>query len=133
MTQTASDNTLLLEIIAKDHYFDPRKLGVKLSSYTENLGMLIQGLMVCVIKKWFEILNMEESTKNWILNESKVFEILDVIVEEPSIPGYLVEVANLNSYFKWRISRNGDKSVHKWNLYKRFYIETLLICIEMAN
>ena len=93
MTKTVSDNALLLEVIAGEDGLDPRQYSVKTRNYTEALGKPIEGLKVGVVKEGFELSNMEESVKNWVLNESKVFEILGATVEEINIPEHLIGAA----------------------------------------
>jgi amidase len=89
MTQSVSDNALLLEVIAGADGLDPRQYAPRVSRYRESLGKGIAGLKIGVIREGFGHANSEAEVDAKVQAAAEQMKSLGAVVESISIPAHL--------------------------------------------
>jgi amidase len=89
MTANVADNALLLEVIAGPDGLDSRQRDVKVSRYTEALGLGAKGLRIGVLKEGFGHPNAEPDVEAKVRAAAARFNSLGAVVKEVSVPEHL--------------------------------------------
>lgn len=90
VTNTVSDNALLLEVLAGEDGLDPRQYKPKTFRYTQALGRGVQGMRIGVLKEGFEHANSEDDVSQKVRAAAERLRDLGARVEEVSIPEHYV-------------------------------------------
>ena len=86
MTNSVSDNALLLEVIAGKDDYDPRQSDVITHPYTQALGQDVKGMRIGVVSEGFGHANSEADVDECVRAAAAQFADLGAIVETVSIP-----------------------------------------------
>ncbi len=86
ITNTVSDNALLLEVLAGEDGLDPRQYKPKTYSYTEALGRGAQGMRIGILAEGFAHPNSETDVDQKVMAAAERFRELGARVEDVSVP-----------------------------------------------
>ncbi|MEM7301442.1 MAG: amidase [Pseudomonadota bacterium] len=89
ITQTVSDNALMLEVIAGDDGLDPRQYAPRTDKYTQALSRGVGGMRIGVVRESFGLDNSEPDVDQKVREASRKLTSLGAVVEETSIPMHL--------------------------------------------
>ena len=92
VTNSVSDNALLLEVLAGEDGLDPRQNNPKVYHYTESLGRGAQGLRIAILKEGFHRPESEIDVDEKVMAAAKRFQALGATVSEISIPEHHLAV-----------------------------------------
>jgi amidase len=86
MTNSVSENALMLEVLAGPDGLDPRQYNPKVDTYTEALGQGVSGMKIAVVKEGFGRANSEGDVDESVKAAAQRLASLGATVEEVSIP-----------------------------------------------
>jgi amidase len=86
MTRTVADNALLLEVLAGSDDYDPRQANPKVATYTNALGLGVQGLRVGILSEGFGQKLSEPEVDEKVRAAIARFSALGAEVSEVSVP-----------------------------------------------
>ena len=93
MTNTVSDNALMLETLAGADGLDPRQYAPKTDKYTEALGQGVSGMKIAVVTEGFGRHNSEQDVDEAVRAAAQRFAGMGAMVDEVSIPMHNIGAA----------------------------------------
>lgn len=92
VTNSVSDNALLLEVLAGEDGLDPRQYCPKVYRYRDALGQGAAGLRIAILKEGFHRPESETDVDQKVISGADIFRDLGARVEEISIPEHKLAV-----------------------------------------